>query len=108
VPAAAFSTGPCYHPNKSNLSLRRLTERGPLAHKGKEGSSTWSLTGTGAFGVSLSGRPGIRTEWLLGLVWRLLLLLLSVRLVSSCILGLTVKSSDGLQKRDTNKSSRAT
>jgi len=56
----------------------------------------------------LSGRPGIRTEWLLGLVWRLLLLLLSVRLVSSCILGLTVKSSDGLQKRDTNKSSRAT
>lgn len=49
----------------------------------------------------MSGRPGIRTEWLLGLVWRLLLLLLSVRLVSSCILGLTVKSSDGLQKMET-------
>lgn len=49
----------------------------------------------------MSGRPGIRTEWLLGLVWRLLLLLLSVRLVSSCILGLTVKSSDGLKRRET-------
>lgn len=44
----------------------------------------------------MSGRPGSRTEWLLGLVWRLLLLLLSVRLVSSCILGLTARSSDGL------------
>lgn len=61
----------------------------------------FQLTGTGAFGVSLSGRPGIRTEWLLGLVCRLLLLLLSVRLVSSCILGLTVKSSDGLKGAET-------
>lgn len=49
----------------------------------------------------MSGRPGIRTEWFLGLVWRLLPLLLSVRLVSSCIFGLTVKSSDGLQKTET-------
>lgn len=84
--------------------MYRPRERDLLSHEKTKGS----LTGRGAFGVSLSERPVIRTEWLLGLVWRPLLPLLSVRLVSSCILGLTVKSSDGLKETDTNKSSRPT
>lgn len=58
------------------------------------------LTGTGAFGVSLSERPGRRTVWFLGLACRLPLLLLSPRLGSSCIFGLKDTSSAGLQQEE--------